>query len=75
MLEWCTANAREVYDYLPEASEIMRLPRNYICNLIHSVVRDPFKAWVGNVIKQRNTDVVAKYELAVKIEPEILKAI
>jgi len=75
MLEWCSANAREVYDYFPEESEIMRLPRNYICNLIHSVVRDPFRAWVGEMIKQRNTNVVEKFDLAVKVEPEILKAI
>ena len=75
MREWAETYHKEVFSYLPEESEFERLPRYYVCNILHSVIGDAFKKFVGDKIKERNTNIVKKLDLAVNIQPEILKAI
>ena len=41
------SNYAEVAEALPLLErEINKLPRDYICNLVHSIVKQPFVTWV-----------------------------
>jgi len=45
---------KEVMERLPEPNEIPRLPRQYLINIIATVVGDSFSNWVHDKITERN---------------------
>ena len=42
-----TANYPEVTEFLPDERDRDRLPRRWICNLVYTIVGDPFRNWVA----------------------------
>ena len=46
-----------VIQALPIPRECHRLERSYLCNLIYSIVGEPFRAWVDGRVNLRNTKV------------------
>ena len=66
---------KEIHIYFPDDnSEIKKLPRNFIIDLIYSAVGEEFRQWVAEKIKARNQKVVEKQNLDLKLDPEIMKA-
>ena len=47
------------------------MPRNYIANVIHTVVGDPFLQWTNVRIHERNSKVVKEKDLNINMDPEI----
>ena len=47
------------------------MPRNYIANVIHTVVGDPFVQWTNIRIHERNSKVVKEKDLNINMDPEI----
>ena len=43
-----------VEDALPIIREIRKMPREYICNVIYTLVGDEFKEWMMKRVKERN---------------------
>ena len=43
-----------VEDALPILREIRKMPREYICNVIYTLVGDEFKEWMMKRVKERN---------------------
>ena len=57
---------------LPEPmKEVLKLPRAYIANVIHTMVGKPFSDWVDERIKVRNKKVTDERDLAIKMDPAI----
>jgi hypothetical protein len=71
MLEF-SKNFPEVAKYLPEERDQHRLPRQWIVDILGSIVEKEFKAWVGAKIKDRNDALVKKGDLQVRIKASIL---
>ena len=44
--------------YLPEEQEWEKLPKQWLCNVIHTVVDEQFAVWVKQRIKERNSGIV-----------------
>jgi hypothetical protein len=63
-----------VNDYFPVAREMRKLPRQYICNMIYSIVGDPFMKWVKNRVAARNSKVAVTNNLNVQLDPNVAKA-
>ena len=61
-------------DYLPDKRDISRLPRQWIVNLIYTLVGDDFKHWVAEKIRSRNDRIASKYDLMLDLDPAIAKA-
>ena len=61
-------------DYLPDERDISRLPRQWIVNLIYTLVGDNFKKWVAEKVRTRNDKIASKYDLMLDLEPSIAKA-
>ena len=54
MLEYA-AGRNEVMDYLPIVKrETEKLPRQYIANVIYTIVGQPFKQWVTEKVDERH---------------------
>ena len=60
--------------YLPEEQEWDKLPKQWLCNVIHTVLEDEFSGWVKDRIQQRNLGIVKQKNLAVNMDPEIMNA-
>ena len=75
MLEWSQQyNNNTPLRALPlTEKETLKLPREYIANVIYTVIGDPFQAWVNEQVKLRNEKVVDDRDLAIKMDPEIAK--
>ena len=70
MLEWANAYP-EVAKALPAVKrERDKLPRQYIANVIHTIVGEPFEAWVSQKVTARN-EKRAKEEGMIELDPEI----
>ena len=50
-------NIPEALLRLPEPKEIQRLPRQYLINVIATVVGEAFAQWVTGKIEERNTKI------------------
>ena len=61
-------------EYLPDERDISRLPRQWIVNLIYTIVGDDFKKWVAEKVRTRNDKIASKYDLMLDLDPQIAKA-
>ena len=43
-----------VMDYLPDKRDLPRLPRQLIINVLHTVIGEPIRQMIKEVIKRRN---------------------
>jgi hypothetical protein len=57
-----------------EPREIEKLPRQYLGNLIYTIIGSPFREWIDKAIKARNEKIVEEQNLAINMDPEIFKA-
>ena len=64
----------EVAYYLPEAKELPKVPRQWLANVIFSIVGQPFADWVDSVIQMRNSKIVANDNKFVAMDPEVYAA-
>ena len=54
-----------------ESKEIAKLPRQYIANVIYTLVGKPFRIWADEQIKKRNERVTEEKDLVIEMDPEI----
>ena len=60
--------------YLPEQDELRRLPRQWVINLTYTLVGKPFADWVLEHIEARNRRLMEERDLAIQMDPDILRA-
>jgi hypothetical protein len=46
--------------YLPIPKEIFKIPKQWFCNIIYSIIGQPFKDWVKEKIVERNSKIIDK---------------
>ena len=59
---------------LPVVREIRKMPRGYVCNVIYTLVGDPFKRWVYDKCRDRNEHFTQKHGLEIKLQSRIMEA-
>ena len=52
-------------------TEILKLPRNYIANVIRTIIGAEFEEWVQNRVNARNQRVQDEREVAIMMDPTI----
>ena len=60
--------------YLPDESEWDKLPKQWLINIVNSVVEDEFTAWVKERIEERNSGIVKKKNLGINMDVDVMKA-
>ena len=63
-----------VMDKLPIEKEILKIPKQWIVNLVYTVAGEPFAVWVRDKVKERNEAVALKKDLNINVDPEIAQA-
>lgn len=64
----------EVMRHLPDGKELRKTPRQWIVNVIATIVGKPFKEWVKQRIDERNATVVEKNNLGITMDAQIAAA-
>ena len=54
-----------------EQQEREKLPRQYIINVIYTLVGEPFRKWVDELVNGRHEEVADKKQLYIEMDPEI----
>ena len=60
----------EVLKALPTGEkEIEKLPRQYIANVIHTIVGQPFREWMDAKLVERNQELTEKKDMIIELDP------
>ena len=49
--------------------EIEKLPRQYIANIIHTIVGKPFQEWIDAQLEARHAELAEKKEMFIELDP------
>ena len=60
--------------YLPEDRDMHKVPRQWLINVVYTVIGEPFRAWVTNEIAHRNEELAKKQKLLIEMDPEVARA-
>ena len=63
-----------IMHYLPDKQEIHLLPRQYLANVIFTIVGQDFDDWVKERIKERNEKMATKNNMLIEMDAEIAAA-
>ena len=63
-----------VLDRLPCEKEIVKLPKQYLINVIYTVVGEQFAVWVKAKIDERNAKVTSDKDMMINVDPDIAAA-
>ena len=64
---------KEILRYLPDECDWWRLPRQWIIDVIHSVVEKPFEEFVKEQIKIRDKEMAESNDIMLKLRPELIE--
>ena len=57
--------------YFPIEKEVEKLPRQYIANVIYTIVGPPFAQWVKTQMEKRNDKIKSEQDMMIDMDPEI----
>jgi hypothetical protein len=63
-----------VQHYFPDLRDIHRLPRQFVVNVVFTVVGKPISDWVSEGIKARNDQLAENRHLLIELDPAIAEA-
>jgi len=63
-----------VFNYLPDQQEIRKVPKEWICNVLATVLKGMFTGWVKNRIEERNEAVKEARNTDIGMDPEMAEA-
>ena len=73
VLEFAQEHA-EVWDYLPARKDCYRLSRQFLLNVMHTIVGEPFVDWVQERVDCRNAKVAESRNMLIELDPEVATA-
>ena len=59
--------------YFPDADDLRKLPRQWVINVTYTLVGKPFADWVHARMEARNQQLVEKHDMAILMDPEVLR--
>ena len=59
--------------YFPDAEDLRKLPRQWVINVTYTLVGKPFADWVHARMEARNQQMVDKHDMAILMDPEVLR--
>ena len=68
------ANYQQVYQFLPDEVDIKKCPKQWVVDIIYSVICRPFAEWVKAQIEARNRKIAVEGNLLINMDAEIAEA-
>ena len=63
-----------VFQYMPDQQEIHKVPKQWLCNVANSILKNQFSDWVKRQVEVRNEAVKSKKNMMIQMDPEIAAA-
>ena len=60
--------------FMPDAQEIHKVPKQWLCNVANSILKNVFSDWVKAKIEVRNETVKQKKSMMIEMDPELAAA-
>jgi hypothetical protein len=64
----------KVKDYLPEGPDLARVNRQWVCNVVYTIVGQPIADYVAYKVNDRNVKIAEKQQLELELDPEVANA-
>ena len=74
IMEFVQDGNMNVMDYFPDKQEIDKVAREWICNVIATLLKNKFTDWLKSRVDKRNKDVVDKGEMNINMDADIFAA-
>ena len=68
------SNHPEVFRYLPDGKELRKVPKQWVVNVMATVIGEPFIEWVKQQINDRNKALIMERKLGIELDEEIAAA-
>ena len=65
---------QQVMDALPPKKEMLKMPRQYLANMIYTITQDQFSDWVDERVQARNAKVTQDKGLVIDLDPRVAQA-
>ena len=59
---------------MPDGKEVLKMPKQWIGNIVHSVLKNIFSDWVKMQIERRNEEMLVERGLTIDMDPEVAAA-
>ena len=63
-----------MWPYFPDQKDVAKLPRQWVVNVVNTVVGTPFSDWVKEQIDARNQKLASDHNLMIALDPDIAAA-
>ena len=63
----------ELFKHLPEKAEQVKLPKQFVINLIYTLIGDDFEIFIRSKINERNDKLQEDRNLMISVDPQIAK--
>ena len=60
--------------HLPDNKELRQAPRQWMLNVIATILKKPFHDWVKQRIDERNASVVEEHQLGISMDGQVAAA-
>ena len=60
-----------IESYLPDETDLPKVPKQWIVNVCAAVIGEPFKQWVHEQIEERNALMAEKKEVMIAMDPQM----
>ena len=62
-------NHNEVYKFLPDKEDLPKVPKQWLVNMVYTIVREDFSDWVKRHIEDRNEKMASEQNLLLEMDP------
>ena len=67
-------NYQNLFKFLPDPVEIKKCPKQWLINVIFTIVKTPFADWVSDLIEARNHKIAVDKNLLIEMDPDVAEA-
>ena len=63
-----------MFQYMPDQQEIHKVPKQWLCNVANSILKNIFSDWVKKQVEIRNRKITEEKDMLIEMDPEIAAA-
>jgi hypothetical protein len=71
---FCREQPNDIQRYIPDKGEVHKVSREWICNVVATVLGTIFTNWVREQIEIRNDEVTEKNDMNIELDDDVAAA-
>ena len=72
--QFCERWPNAINPYLPDKNDIIHISREWICNVVSTVLKNRFSDWVDQQIEDRNEEITEKRDMNIELDADVAAA-